>query len=155
VNFLFLGFGPQLGSFRQTLGKYANGIFTQQYWDERAPLKDKFFGTAKAFAEYYRKNFTRPIAYHVSAGAACITTFVEAMQQAGSIDPAKVRDALAKIDIQTQYGHIKFTADGDGDPVLLGPWVAQVANGEIEVVAPESARTVATTYPTPPWSQRT
>jgi len=155
VNFMFLGLGPQLGSFRQTLGKYANGIFTQQYWDERAPLKDKFFGSAKVFAEYYRKNFTRPIAYHVSAGAACITTFIEAMQRAKSLEPTRVRDALAAIDVETQYGHIKFTADGDGDPVLLGPWIAQVMKGELEVVSPESARTAATIYPAPPWSQRT
>jgi branched-chain amino acid transport system substrate-binding protein len=155
VNYLYLGFGPQLGSFRATLGKYANGIFTQQYWDERAPLKDKFFGSAKAFAEYYRKNFTRPIAYHVSAGAACITTFIEAMQRASSLEPAKVRDALAATDIDTQYGHIRFTPDGDGDPVLLGPWMAQVQKGEVEVLAPESARTAPTVYPTPPWSQRT
>jgi branched-chain amino acid transport system substrate-binding protein len=155
VKYFYLGFGPQLGSFRTTLGKYANGIFTQQYWDERAPLKDKFFGTAKAFAEYYRKNFTRPIAYHVCAGAACIITYIAAMQRAGSLDPAKVRDALAATDLDTLYGHIKFTPDGDGDPVLLGPWMAQVQKGDVEVLAPESARTAPTVYPTLPWSQRT
>jgi hypothetical protein len=32
------------------------------------------------------------------------------------------------------YGRIKFTADGDGDPLLLGPLVAQVQGGQLKVV---------------------
>lgn len=155
VNFLFQGLGPQLGSFRDTLGKAANGIYFQTYWDERAPLKDRFFGTPKDFAAYYRKNNTRPIAYHVSAGAACIVTYVEAMMVAKSIDPVKVRDALASIDVMTQYSRIKFTEQGDGDPVIMGPWVGQVVGGAPEVVSPANAKTAPHTYPTPPWSQRT
>jgi branched-chain amino acid transport system substrate-binding protein len=154
VNLLFQGLGPQLASYRETMGKYADGIMFSIYWDERAPLKDKFFGTAKNFADYYRKNFTRPIAYHVSAGACCITTFVQAMQQATSIHPGKVRDALADIDIETQYGHVKFTKDGDGDAVLMGPWVGQLLKGLAEVVSPPAAKTAALVYPMPPWSQR-
>ncbi len=155
VNLLFQGLGPQLGSFRDTLGKAANGIYFQTYWDERAPLKDRFFGTSAAFAAYYKKNYTRPLAYHVSAGAACIVTYLEAMMAAKSIDPAKVRDALANIDIETQYSRIKFTEQGDGDPVVMGPWVGQVVGGAPEVVSPANAKTAAYTYPTPPWAQRT
>jgi branched-chain amino acid transport system substrate-binding protein len=155
VPFLFQGLGPQLGSFRETLGKQANGIYFQTYWDERAPLKDRFFGSAKNFADYYRKNNTRPIAYHVSAGAACIVTYIEAMMAAKSTDPAKVRDALSTIDIETQYSRIKFTADGDGDPVVMGPWIGQVVGGAAEVVAPANAATAKYTFPTPPWAQRT
>ena len=154
VNLLFQGLGPQLGSFRETLGKAANGIYFQTYWDERAPLKDRFFGTPKDFAAYYRKNNSRPIAYHVSAGAACIVTYIEAMMAAKSIDPVKVRDALATIDVNTQYARIKFTEQGDGDPVIMGPWVGQVVGGAPEVIAPANAKTAPYTYPTPPWSQR-
>ncbi len=154
VNLLFQGLGPQLGSFRETLGKAANGIYFQTYWDERAPLKDRFFGTPKDFAAYYRRNNTRPIAYHVSAGAACIVTYIEAMMAAKSIDPVKVRDALASIDVMTQYSRIKFTEQGDGDPVIMGPWVGQVVANAPEVVSPANAKTAPYTYPTPAWSQR-
>jgi len=154
VNMLFQGLGPQLGSYRDTLGKAANGIYFQTYWDERAPLKDRFFGTPKDFAAYYRKNYTRPIAYHVSAGAACIVTYIEAMMAAKSIDPAKVRDALSTLDVETQYSRIRYTEQGDGHPVIMGPWVGQVVNGAPEVVAPDNAKTAAYTYPTPAWAQR-
>jgi branched-chain amino acid transport system substrate-binding protein len=155
VNLLYQGLGPQLASYRETLGKYANSITFGTYWDERAPLTDKFFGTPKKFADYYRKNFTRPIAYHCSAGAACITTYIEAMQQAKSIEPARVRDALAGIDIVTQYSRVKFTKEGDGDAVIMGPWVGQVVKGQAEVVAPAAAKTAELIYPAPPWAQRT
>jgi branched-chain amino acid transport system substrate-binding protein len=154
VKLLFQGLGPQLGSFRQTLGKKADGIFFSTYWDERAPLKDPYFGTAKGFADYYRAHNTRPIAYHCSAGAACIVTYVEAMKAAKSLDPAKVRDALAATDLQTQYSRIKFTPQGDGDPVIMGPWVGQVLGGNAEVVAPANAATAKLVYPTPPWAER-
>lgn len=155
VKVLFQGLGPQLGSYRETMGKNANGIFFSAYWDERAPLKDKYFGTAAEFAAYYRKHNTRPIAYHVAAGAACIITYVEAMIAARSTDPVKVRDALAATDLETLYGHVKFTKEGDGDPVLMGPWVGQVVGGKAEVVAPASAATAKMIYPMPPWSEKT
>jgi branched-chain amino acid transport system substrate-binding protein len=154
VNLLFQALGPQLGSYRETMGKYANGILFQNYWDPRAPLKDPFFGSAMAFYEYYKKNFTRPIAYHVSAGASCITAYVLAMQAAKSIEPQAVRDALASLDVETQYGRVKFTKDGDGDPVLMGPWVGQVLNGQAETVAPAAAKTADYIYPMPNWDKK-
>ena len=44
---------------------------------------------------------------------------------------------------------------GDGDPVIMGPWVGQVVGGAPEVVSPANAKTAPYTYPTPPWAQRT
>ena len=73
---------------------------------------------------------------------------------AKSIDPVKVRDALASIDVMTQYSRIKFTEQGDGDPVIMGPWVGQVVANAPEVVSPANAKTAPYTYPTPAWSQR-
>jgi branched-chain amino acid transport system substrate-binding protein len=155
VPMLFQGLGPQLASYREALGKYANGITVHIYWDERAPLKDKFFGDAQKFAAYYRQNFTRPIAYHTAGAAACIITYVMAMQSAKSIKPAAVRDALAATDIETLYGRVKFTPDGDGDPELMGGVVGQVQNGDIALVFPANAKTAPLIYyPAPPWSQK-
>lgn len=154
VNMLYQDLGPQLGSYREALGKYANGITFQQYWDPRVTYKDKFFGDAATFAAYYAKTVTRPIAYHCAAGAACVITYVQAMQAAKSTKPAAVRDALAATDIQTLYGRIKFTADGDGDPVVMGPGVGQVLKGGMEFVYPLSGKTAEVVYPVPHWDQK-
>ncbi len=154
VGLLFQGLGPQLASYREALGKHANGIFYSTYWDPRTTWKDPFFGNPAQFAAYYAKNFTRPIAYHVAAGAACIITYVMAMKAAGSTDPIKVRDALDKIDIETVYGRVSFTPDGDGDPVLMGPSVGQVLKGKGEVVFPAGGKTAEVMWPVPAWDKK-
>jgi branched-chain amino acid transport system substrate-binding protein len=154
VKLLFQGLGPQLASFRDALGKYADTLLCSTYWDESVPYKDKFVGDSKKFAEYYRSKFTRPIAYHTAGAAACILTYLLAMQQAKSIDPQAIRDALAVADYETFYSRIKFTPQGDGDAILMGGMIGQVQKGKLEIVFPEEARSAGVIYPAPAWSQR-
>jgi branched-chain amino acid transport system substrate-binding protein len=154
VKLLFQGLGPQLASFREALGKHSEDLYCSTYWDESVPYKDKFFGDAKKFAEYYRSKFARPIAYHVAGAAACIETYVLAMQAAKSIKPEAVRDALASADYETFYSRIKFTPDGDGDPLLLGGMIGQVQKGKLETVFPEAARSAPPIYPSPTWDKK-
>jgi branched-chain amino acid transport system substrate-binding protein len=154
VKLLFQGLGPQLASFREALGKYSEDLCCSTYWDESVPYKDKFFGDSKKFAEYYRSKFTRPIAYHVAGAAACIETYVLAMQAAKSIKPEAVRDALASANFETFYSRIKFTPQGDGDAILLGGMVGQVQKGKLETVFPDAARSAQPVYPSPPWDKK-
>ncbi len=154
VKLLFQGLGPQLASFRQALGKYAEDLFTSIYWDEHVPYKDKFFGDAPKFAAYYRSKFTRPIAYHTAGAAACILTYILAMQTAKGVHPGAVRDALAAADYETFYSRIKFTPQGDGDPIIMGAMVGQVQKGNVEIVYPVEARSANPIYPAPGWDQK-
>jgi branched-chain amino acid transport system substrate-binding protein len=154
VKLLFQGLGPQLGSYREALGKYAEGIVTDTYWNESLPFKDKFFGTPAKFAEYYRTKFTRPLAYHTAGSAACILTYILAMQEAKSINPEAVRKAVAAADFETLYGRIKFTPQGDGDAIIMGAMVAQVRNGGLVTLFPDAAKTADPVYPLLPWDQR-
>lgn len=154
ARLLYQTLGPQLASYRETLGKFAEAVIVPQYWDENVKYGDEYFGGAKQFAEYYRANFDRPIAYHVAGGAACIVCYVKAMQTAGTTDTEAVRDALAALDFDTFYTHIKFTPDGDGDPILMGPAVGQVQDGEVAVVHPEDAAYAEVVYPMPKWEER-
>ena len=154
VKLLFQGLGPQLASYREALGKYSEAILCSTYWDESVPYKDQFFGTARKFGEYYRSKFTRPIAYHVAGAAACIETYVTAMQAAKSIKPEAVRDALAAADFETFYARIKFTADGDGDALTLGGMIGQVQKSKLEIVFPEAAKSAPALYPAPAWDKK-
>ena len=65
-----------------------------------------------------------------------------------------MRDALSTLDVETQYSRIRYTEQGDGHPVIMGPWVGQVVSGAPEVISPANAKTATYTYPTPPWAQR-
>jgi len=154
VKLLFQGLGPQLASFREALGKYSEALLCSTYWDENVPFKDKFFGDSKKFAEYYRSKFTRPIAYHVAGAAACIETYVLAMQAAKSTRPEAVRDALAAADYETFYSRIKFTPEGDGDEILMGGMIGQVQKGKLEIVYPKDAASASAVYPSPPWDKK-
>jgi branched-chain amino acid transport system substrate-binding protein len=154
AKLLFQGLGPQLASFREALGKYSEALFCSTYWDEMVPFKDKFFGDSKKFGEYYRSKFTRPIAYHTAGAAACIETYILAMQAAKSIKAEAVRDALAAADYETFYSRIKFTPEGDGDEILMGGMIGQVQKGKLEIVFPERARSAKAIYPAPPWDQK-
>ncbi len=154
VKLLFQGLGPQLASFREALGKYSEALLCSTYWDESVPYKDKFFGDSKKFVEYYKTKFTRPIAYHTAGAAACILTYVMAMQAAKSIQPDAVRDALAAADYETFYSRIKFTPQGDGDEIVLGGMVGQVQQGKLAIVFPDAAKTATAIYPAPPWDKK-
>jgi branched-chain amino acid transport system substrate-binding protein len=154
VKLLFQGLGPQLASFREALGKYSEGLLCSTYWDETVPYKDAFFGDSKKFLEYYKSKFTRPIAYHTAGAAACILTYVLAMQAAKSTQPEAVRDALSVADFETFYSHIKFTPQGDGDEIILGGMIGQVQQGKLAIVFPQEAKTGSAIYPAPNWDKK-
>ena len=90
----------------------------------------------------------------MAGAAACIETYILAMQAAKSTDPEKVRDALSKADYETFYSRIKFTPEGDGDELLMGGMIGQVQKGKLEIVYPVAARSAAAIYPAPPWDKK-
>ena len=155
VKLLFQGLGPQLASFREALGKYSEALLCSTYWDETVAYKDIFFGDSRKFVEYYKTKFTRPIAYHTAGAAACILTYVMAMQAAKSTQAEAVRDALAAADFETFYSRIKFTPQGDGDEIILGGMVGQVQQGKLAIVFPDAAKTASAIYPAPDWDKKT
>lgn len=154
VPMLYQTLGPQTAAYVKALGNYANGVVTQAYWSEHAPFKGDYFGSAQHFAEYYRANFNRDLAYHMASGAACILSYLQAAQNAGTLELDPVRDALADLDFHCFYGNIRFTPDGDGDPNLLGPLLIQRQNGKIEVISPAESASAEPIYPAPKWAER-
>lgn len=155
LKMLFTSLGPQTASFRDALGKYADGITCISTWSPTFPYMDPIFGSTARFAEYYRANNTVPLIYHQGTAAACIVAYCWALQQVERVDDGNaVRDALARIDIESLYGRIKFTPEGDGDPVLMGSAVQQVQGGQTKVVFPVALREAPMQWPIQPFSER-
>jgi branched-chain amino acid transport system substrate-binding protein len=155
VAMLYQTLGPQTEAYAKALGKYADGAVTATFWDENAEAEGDYFGSAKAFAEYYRANFDRELAYHMASGAACIISYLEAAKNAGTLELDPVRDALAALDFECFYGPIRFTEDGDGDPSLMGPMLMQRQNGELKIISPKESASADPIYPSPEWDDRT
>lgn len=154
VALLYQFLGPQLPMYRESLGMKANGVLAQFYWDERVNGSDPVFGNAKTFVEYYQKNNTRPLSYHTAGAASCISCYAHAIQTTRSTDPKTVRDALASMDLPTVFGRVKFTPEGDGDPIVMGAKIGQVQNGKFEIVYPTQQQTAKLIYPTPGWDKK-
>ncbi len=136
----------------EKFGKAAEYALCSSQWDRSLSYRDDWFGTAEEYAQLFEKTFNYAPPYQAAESTASVLTFVDAFQRAGSLDPVKVRDALASTDMQTMYGNIKFDATGKN---IAKPMVLyQVQDGEFKVVAPTKWASAKLRYPTPAWSKR-
>ena len=105
--------GPSYREFIEGLGKLADGVTSASWWHHSLTYKsDDVFGSTEAFyKEFIAREKTDPDYVHASAAAALVV-LQKAIEKAGTLDKAKVRDALASIDTLTFYGPIKFGANG-------------------------------------------
>ncbi|MBZ0217227.1 MAG: amino acid ABC transporter substrate-binding protein [Fimbriimonadaceae bacterium] len=103
-------------------------------WASTLTYKDDLFGTAGDFAKLFEEKYGYAPPYQVAESAAAILVYADAFSRAGSLDPVKVRDALAATDMETFYGNIKF--DETGKNIAKPMVLYQVLGGEYIVVAP-------------------
>jgi branched-chain amino acid transport system substrate-binding protein len=142
--------GVPSSDFRKALGKDADYAFGMTSWLPLAAEKDDWFGDGASFAAAYQQKFGYAPEYHVASAVADVETFAKAIEAAGGLDPAKVRDAIAKSDFQSLYGHIAFGANGQ---IALPQAVIQVQNGALVPVF-TSDFVNKPLYPLPPWNKR-
>ena len=122
-------------------GKYAraaSGILCATQWSETIGYKDALFGSAANFNKEFRDAFQeyadKQVPYQVAQASASVYVLADAFRRAGSLDKEKVRDALAKTDLMTFYGRVRFSSAGNNvaKPMLL----RQIQDGRYVVVAP-------------------
>ena len=133
-------------------GKAAEYWLCGSQWDRSLTYRDSWFGTAEDFATLFEKTYKYEAPYQAAESAAAVLVYADALHRAGSLDVAKVREAIAKTDMQTFYGSVKF--DGTGKNIAKPMVLYQVQNGQYKVVAPQKWATSKVIFPTPGWSQR-
>lgn len=142
--------GVPTADFRKALGADANYAFGMTSWLPEASLKDRWFGDAAQFAAEYKAKFGYDPDYHAASGAADVETFVEAIEKAGSLDPAKVRDAIAGISFDSLYAKVKY---GENGQIVLPQVVVQIQDGNmVPVYATDFL--AKPMYPVPAWDKR-
>ena len=137
--------------FRKALGKDADYAFGMTAWLPSPTLKDRWFGDAQAFANEYKAKFGYEPDYHAASGAADVEALVVAMETAGTTDPKKVRDAVAKLKFESLYGPIAFAANGQID---LPQVVIQVQGNDLAEIYGASGFVKSPKYPMPAWNAR-
>jgi branched-chain amino acid transport system substrate-binding protein len=137
--------------FRKALGKDADYAFGMTAWLPSAAQKDRWFGDAEKFAQEYKTKFGYEPDYHAASGAADVEALVQAIEEVGSTDPAKVRDALAKVKFESLYGPIAFGENGQID---LPQTVIQVQGDALVAIHDAKGALKPAKYPMPAWNAR-
>jgi branched-chain amino acid transport system substrate-binding protein len=143
--------GPATPDFISALGPTANYVLGSSQWTPQEKYNGiDVFGTPANYAQMYQTEYGHKPSYQSAESTAVGLAFQYAIQNAGSIDPQKVRDALASLDIMAFYGEIRF--DSTGANTYKPMATIQIQNGTLVTVYPADVANAQLSYPTPPLS---
>jgi len=133
--------GPAYKEFVDGLGDLSHGITTASWWHHSNGFTNTsdVWGSTKAFYEQFLKEQGHDPDYVHASCAAGLEVLRQGVEKAGTLDKAKVRDALAATDLNTFYGPVKFGENGMNQ-VREMP-IAQVQNGKMEILSPDIIKT--------------
>src|SRR5205085_1557541 len=137
------GFGetvaPPTPDFVRTLGKSAEGVMGSSQWTPDASGRDDWFGTAADYNAAFKVRYGRDAVYHNAEASAACLVMVMAIDRADSLEPDKVRDALAALDAETFFGPLRF--DPTGKNTAKPMYVIQIQDGRVVTVWPRGPLT--------------
>ncbi len=146
--------GPSTPDFITSLGADANYVYDGSQWTPQVKYTPAFYLSEAQYVAAYKAKY--PGAgdpdYHVAESTAACLALERAIENAGSLDPTKVRDALAKLDVTIFFGEVKF--DSRGINIFKPMVVEQIQNGVHHTVFPANVADAQPMYPTPSWDQR-
>ena len=95
--------------------KTANGFLCPTQWVETLSKSDPMFGSAADWNTGFKADnpsYTS-VPYQSAQASAAVYVFKEAFEAANSFDKDAVRDAISKVEMETFYGDIKFSENGN------------------------------------------
>lgn len=117
-------------------GPAADGYLCPTQWAETLSYSDEYFGSAADYHKLFIDTFDgyTTVPYQAAQASAAVIVWKEAFEKANSLDPKKVRDAIAATDMETFYGPVRFSEAGNNiaKPMVL----RQIQDGDYVVVAP-------------------
>jgi len=137
-------------------GRYSEYALCAAQWHKSLSYKDDFFGDGMKFDKDFNAKYGYAPPYQAAESAAALLVWKDAFERANSLDKDKVRDALAKTDMQTFYGNIKFSPSGQNiaKPMVLFQVRCEGDKCENKVVAPTKWASAKLVHPIPKWSER-
>ena len=148
------GVGPTQPEFTQALGPVADYVISGTPWTAQARFMAQTGPSTVDYVKAYREKFnTQDEPGFITADSTAAGLALQlAIEHANSLDPDKVRDALAALDVNTFYGRIKFDAQGQNS--FHNALVLQIQNGVRQTVYPPEVASAQPEYPTPTWATR-
>jgi branched-chain amino acid transport system substrate-binding protein len=132
----------------EKLGQAAEYAFCANQWHETLGYRDEVFGSSGDFAKAFKEAYAYQAPYQAAESAAAVHVYADAFKRAQSLDPEKVRDAIAATQLDTFYGPVKF--DEAGRNIAKPMVLTQVLHGKYVVVVPAKWATDKPVIPRPP-----
>jgi branched-chain amino acid transport system substrate-binding protein len=132
----------------KNLGKDGDYILHEGGWDFHLKLPG-----VQNFNEDYRAAYKVNPTPPAGSAYACIQVYADAIRRAGTLDPKKVRDAIASTNMMTIMGPMTFAPNGRGQGKYLR-LMAQWQKGMDELVWPPDQASAKLLFPAPPWNDR-
>ncbi len=127
--------GPAYKEFIDAAGPLGDNVSSAAWWHPAVRYNGKdVFGSTEAFNKAWDAKYKGEADYAEASAAAAGAILQLAIEQADSIDPKKVRDALAAMETETFYGKVKFGPTGQ--ITSLEPPVFQIQGGKPTVIHP-------------------
>jgi branched-chain amino acid transport system substrate-binding protein len=137
-------------------GKNSEYALCAAQWHKELSYKDDYFGNGLKFDKDFNALYGYAPPYQAAESAAALLVYKDAFERANSTDKEKVRDALAKTDMQTFYGNVKFGAGGQNTakPMVLFQVRCEGDSCANRLVAPTKWASHKLVHPIPKWSER-
>ena len=114
----------------------ADGLTCEVWWTPWHPFRSSLDGmTCQELADAYESEFgiewSPPMGYKYAG----VEIAVDALRRAASLDPAKIRDAIAATNLDTMVGPIKYdpVTHVAETPLVGGQWVKNAAGDAVEL----------------------
>jgi len=93
----------------------ATGFLCPTQWVETLSKADPMFGSASEWNEGFKADYPSytSVPYQSAQASAAVYVWKEAFEAANSFDKDAVRDAIAAVEMETFYGDIKFSENGN------------------------------------------
>lgn len=130
---------PAYQEFIDAAGKGAENISSAAWWHPAVRYKGiDIFGTTESYVKLFKDTYKADPDYAHASASVSGALFQIAIEKSGTIDRQKVRDELAKMDVITFWGPVKFGPTGQ--ITSLEPPVFQIQNAKPIVVHPATIK---------------
>ena len=127
--------GPAYQEFIDAAGASGENTTSAAWWHPAAQYSGKdIFGTTANYVKLFRDKYKSDPDYAQASASVSGALFQMAIERAGSLDRDKVRDELARMNVMTFFGPVKFGPNGQIDS--LEPPVFQLQGGKPVVLSP-------------------
>jgi branched-chain amino acid transport system substrate-binding protein len=142
-----LSVGPALPDFAENLAGDAEYVMGSTQWEPTI----KGAGVPE-FVQAYKAKYGYEPGYHAGGGYGAAELLQKAIERAGAIDNAKIRDALATMETTTSFGAYKV--DATGAQIAKPSYLIQIQGGLRKLVWPQAVAEANAIVPMPEWSRR-